>query len=266
MADVASSPETPPKAPAKPYSRALIIGASLSAGLGYSGTSFAQIAAADLAGDFLDLSLSGQRTKNLIAAEDEITRFGPDLVIGELGFAEAMVHPVRRIQDVIERWAPDSWHGVAGLEPRARYSSKTSRRVRQMANSHVKVWVKYFLFEKLSMGEPLVPFDESLDDAEAFLEFLGQTGAHVVLLGVPKVDGHLFPRTDRNFEQWNGVVEKLAENRPGSQFVALAPAIREWEDYLPDRLHLNESGHARAAEVIIGAVRRHAAVSRGGRP
>jgi lysophospholipase L1-like esterase len=228
--------------------------------VGYDGIPFGRLAAAELGGETLDLSFSGQTTRNLLDTScDQIRNYAPDLVLIEIGFVEAMVHPGRRIQAFIERWAPASWHGVAGLEPRARYSRRRYRRMRQMLNSRLKVWFKRFLFKVLSGGKTRVDRSESLETTREFLAFLATIGAHIVLLGLPDVDERLFPGTTDRFDDWNSIIRDLAQALPNTQYLPLRSAVRKWDDYLPDHLHLNGPGHQRAAADVVAAVRQRTA-------
>jgi lysophospholipase L1-like esterase len=237
--------------------RVLIIGASLTSGLGYDGVPFARLAADALGSDVLDLAYSGQTTAGVLAdSSDQIRDFQPHLAILEIGGTEAMIHPGRRTQALIERWAPESWHGVAGLEPRARYSRQRRRRLRQRVSSHAKVALKKVLFKMLGGGSPRVDQAQSLASAHDLLELLRETGTKLVVLGLPDTDERLFPGTNESFRRWNHVLDGLAATTSGSLLVPLSKAVHQWDDFLADHLHFNRAGHERAAEAILTALGR----------
>ena len=176
--------------------RIAVVGSSHSVGLGVYGQSFA-VRAAELLGasETLQLSRSAQ-TRLAGRRPTPSTRSpasGPSLVIVSFGAAEGHVHPSRILQALLDRFAPASWRGPDGIEPRPYFSRRPARRLAQRTVSRTKVLVKRLLiaitggFHRLSAAE----FEAGLRD---LLDRLGP--APKVLVGLWPVDERMFPRSN----------------------------------------------------------------------
>ena len=68
---------------------------------------------------------------------------------------------------------------------------------------------------------------------------------------------HGFPTLSATDEASFSAGLLIALDRPKHE--ALRSAVRKWDDYLPDHLHLNGPGHQRAAADVVAAVRQRTA-------
>jgi lysophospholipase L1-like esterase len=228
--------------------RIAVVGSSHSAGLGVHGRSFA-VRAADLLGaETLQLSRSAQVVDQVGAeAIAEITAFRPELVVVSFGAAEAHVHPSRFLQAVLDRFAPASWRGPDGVEPRPYFSRRPARRLAQRLVSRTKVLVKRVLiaatggFHRLSAAD----FEAGLRD---LLDRLGP--APKVLVGLWPVDERMFPRSNPVLRHNDAILRAVAAERDDAVYLDTAGSVRCWDDFLDDHAHLNEAGHERVAALI----------------
>jgi lysophospholipase L1-like esterase len=235
--------------------RVAVVGSSHSVGLGVGGRSFA-VRAAELLGasETLQLSRSAQLVSQADAATvDAVAGFAPSLVIVSYGAAEAHVHPSRLLQALLDRCAPASWRGPAGIEPRAYFSRRPARRLGQLAVSRTKVLVKRLLialtggFHRLGAAA----FEASL---RGLLDRLGP--APKILVGLWPVDERMFPRSNPVLAGHDAILRRVAAERPDAVYVDAAAVVRRWDDFLDDHAHLNDTGHQRVAALIAEASRR----------
>lgn len=241
--------------PAKEPARLLIVGASSAAGLGVRGRSFAVRFAETLGGHVEVLQLA--RTTQTVAdlgpeALARIREFRPDLVVCCCGAAEAFVHPSRLLQRLLDRFAPRSWRGVAGLEPRARYSRSRLKRLRQLLTTRCKGLLKRAIIA-VTGGYHRLP-------AEVFEARLRElldvwAGCPTVLIGLWRVDDRLFPRSNAVLDRHDRILRAIAADRDDVRYVATTDAVRRWDDFLADHAHLNDDGHDRIAALIAEALR-----------
>lgn len=230
--------------------RVAIVGSSHSAGLGVHGRSFAVRAAELLGADaILQLSRSAQTVAG--ADADAVIAFDPDVVIVSYGAAEAHVHPSRVLQSLLDRYAPASWRGPDGVEPRPYFSARPRRRLVQRSVSTVKVLLKRTLiglsggFHRMGAAD----FEAAL---RTLLDRLGP--APKILVGLWRVDDRTFPRTNPILGDHDAVLRAVAASRDDTVHVPTAPAVRYWSDFLADHAHLNDRGHDRVAALIAAAV------------
>lgn len=234
--------------------RVAVLGSSHSAGLGVHGRSFAVRAAERLgASETLQLSRSAQLVDE-VGAETiaRVAGFGPGLVVLSFGAAEGHVHPSRLLQAVLDRFAPASWRGPDGIEPRPYFSRRPARRLAQRAVSRAKVLVKRALiavtggFHRLAAED----FEAGLRD---LLDRLGP--APKVLVGLWPVDDRMFPRSNPVLLRHDAILRAVAAERDDAVYVDAARAVRRWDDFLEDHAHLNDEGHERVAALVVAASR-----------
>jgi lysophospholipase L1-like esterase len=235
-----------------------VVGSSHSVGLGVHGRSFAVRVAERLDAETLQLSRSAQTVAQVeprtLAA---IADFGPDLVIVSFGAAEGHVHPSRLLQALLDRFAPRSWRGPDGVEPRPYYSRRRGRRLAQRVMSDTKVLLKRVLIAATG-GFHRLP---SADFDAALRELLDRLGpATKVLVGLWHVDQRMFPRSNPVLCRNDSILRTIAAERDDICYVHTADAVRYWDDFLDDHAHLNEAGHGRIAELIVAATRNRADV------
>lgn len=238
-----------PEGPAQPW-RLLVAGGSTAAGLGARGRPFPRRAAELLGGpELLDLSRSGRLIDETLDHVDDIRRFRPDVALVALGGSESVVHPGPVAKRLIERYAPTSWHGVGGLQPRAYYSTDPARRCRQRVVSWLKVALKHVLIPLTRGGPRMAPevFGRHLDELLTVLE---QAGCATVVLGLWPIDERLFPGTPACFARTEREIVRVTSEHRSASFVDFGSELRVWDDYLDDRLHLNDDGHARVAALV----------------
>ncbi|KQP65681.1 hypothetical protein ASF47_08005 [Nocardioides sp. Leaf285] len=183
----------------------------------------------------------------------EMVDFAPDVVIIGCGIAESIVHPPRRVQDFIERFAPSGWHGVAGLQPRPYFSTSSwRRRTRQRVTSWAKVRVKTATM-KFGARQRMDPA-EFRQHFDLLLTSLRPLGACVVVVGAWETDDRLFPGTNDAFRALDVT---LAESIAAQGALLIDPrlCLRIWDDYLEDHMHWNDAGHERVAAQVVSAVR-----------
>jgi O-antigen/teichoic acid export membrane protein len=237
----------------EPVPKVMIIGDSWAAGLGVA-ESYGKLVAADLgAMEVLDLSAVSKTTGDVLADADRIRAFAPDLAILYNGGTEGLVLPGPMMQRLIERWGPPSWRGLAGLEPRARYSSDPDKRRQQLRSSAVKKVVKRVAL-KLG-GRRRVPLEDYRNNLQALLTVLEEVGCENVFVSMFWIDPSLFPGTPEAMADTQTVLSETLAGRPRTVQVDIHEVLRYWDDFLDDNLHLNEVGHRRVADTLLPAAR-----------
>ncbi|MFI5931767.1 SGNH/GDSL hydrolase family protein [Actinoplanes sp. NPDC051494] len=235
--------------------RLAVLGASSAAGLGVRGRSYAVLVAERLDADLLQLARTTQ-TVNEIGPDalERIHTFGPTLVIVSFGAAEGFVHPSRVLQRILDRCAPRSWRGPAGLEPRPYYSRTPVRRWRQHAMSATKVLLKRLIIP-VTGGFQRLPEPAYEKRLRALLADL-PAGVPKLLVGLWPVDERSFPRSNRALRRNDEIMRAAADERADTVYVPAADAVRPWTDYLADHAHLNDQGHDRVADLILSTIDR----------
>lgn len=233
-----------------------IVGDSWIAALGCKRTqSFGRLTAQMLeASAVLDVSSPGQSVQATIDRRlEQLRSFSADLTIACIGGTEALVHPRAGVQKAIERFAPNQWHGVAGLDPRVKYVSKGRRLRSQRREQRLKVVVKRLILATIGGAPRVSPvvFERS---ARAMLSALGEFGRPVILVGFPVIDERLFPGTNASVANTNQILHRLADELP-SVFFTQVSSLEQWGDYLDDHLHLNPMGHAKVADLLTSLAR-----------
>lgn len=238
-----------------PLPRVAILGASSAAGLGVRGNSFAvRLAALVSASAVLQLARSTQTVAEVTEADlDRVRAFAPDLVVLSFGAAEAHLHPGRRLQQLVDRFAPASWRGVAGLEPRPYFSHRITRRLRQRVTSALKVAVKRVGI-RLTGGYNRLPTDQFEEHLERLLRRLAHGHRTIVVVGLWSVDDAFFPGTNPLLAANDRVIAAVVGRHPG--VVLVRPAgLDRWADFLHDHAHLADSGHDKLAAAVLAALR-----------
>lgn len=234
--------------------RVLLMGGSTAFGLGVRGRSFGVLAAEQLdAAAVLDLTASGPLLDESLGRWGEVEAFAPQVAVLCVGHAEQVVHPALRVQRTIERFAPPTWHGVAGLQPRPYFSTSRATRVRQHVTSRAKTVVKTAAIRAGGGHQrmPLETFRGHLADLLARLDALGVT---TVVLGSWPVDAALFPGTGAAFARLEEAIATEADRVGSAHFLAPTPRLQVWQDYLADHMHWDHEGHARIAAAVVELV------------
>lgn len=233
-----------------------MLGDSHAAGLGVRGRSYAVLLAERAGAELLQLARTTQTVDEIGPAQLDLIRdFDPDLVIVSCGAAESFVHPSRLVQRLLDRFAPRGWRGVAGLEPRPYFSGRRVRRLRQRVSSSVKILLKRLIIP-VTGGYQRVP-------VAAFARRLGwlldslPAGTPVVLTGLWPVGERGFPRSNAALRAADATLREAAAARPDARYFATYHLVERWGDYLEDRAHLNDTGHARLATHLLHALAVH---------
>lgn len=184
---------------------------------------------------------------------DDIERFRPTVAIVNVGGTDALVFPRPAFQRVIDRFAPPDWQGLTGLAPRVRFSARLSRRIRQLLEQQAKILLKWLLIN-LFGGQRRRPAEETEEAVAILMSALAEMGTLVVCVGFAGCDERLHPRSDASLAGTNAMLERAAGNYPGAIYVPSAYAVKRWEDFFADRLHLNPAGHALVAQLVIDRI------------
>ncbi|AGL20812.1 GDSL-type esterase/lipase family protein [Actinoplanes sp. N902-109] len=232
--------------------RLAVLGDSHAAGLGVHGRSYAVRLAERTGADLLQLARTTQTVDEI--GPDELVRlkaFAPTLVLVSFGAAEAFVHPSRVLQRILDRFAPKSWRGVAGLEPRPYFSHTPARRRRQQLVSATKVLIKRVIIA-LTGGFQRLPAQQFEDHLRALLDEL-DPAVPKLLIGLWAVDEHAFPRSNPALRRNDEVMRAVAAERADCVYVPTREAVHLGADYLADGAHLNDRGHDRLADLVLSA-------------
>jgi O-antigen/teichoic acid export membrane protein len=227
----------------------VIIGDSWAAGLGVD-RAYGRLLASELGSDeVLDLAAVSKTTGDGLADADLMREFAPDLAIIFSGGTDSLVLPGPTMQGLLERFGPPSWRGLAGLEPRARYSSDPEKRRKQMRSSAIKKVVKRLVL-KLG-GRRRVPVEQYRRDLDALLAILDDVGCDSIFISMFWVDRDLFPGTAEAFVDTQAVLDAAVSRDPRAEQVYVYDVLQYWGDFLDDNLHLNEVGHQRVADLLL---------------
>jgi hypothetical protein len=234
--------------------RVLIVGDSQIFGLGTNGRTLGKLAAERLAATaVLDASGVSKTVGDALADADQIRAFGPSVAVLCCGGTESLVHAGPAVQRLVERWAPPTWHGVNGLDPRPYYSRRLRRRIRQRITSTLKVGVKHVVV-RATGGQRRVPSKELERNLRALLALLDEIGCLSVFVSMWEIDERMFPRTGAAFAETQAVLEGCVAEQPGAKLVDAWHALNYWGDFQEDHLHFNETGHRRIAGLVVEAI------------
>jgi lysophospholipase L1-like esterase len=250
-------PDPPAPAPPPPAPRVLIVGDSWIAGLAVApGKSFAHLVAAELGAEqVLDLSGVSKTTGQAVTQDaDRIRAFAPTLAIICCGGTEALVHPGPLVRDALDRWGPPSWKGITGLEPRARYSTSVSRRVRQRSATLLKIVAKRAIIF-LTGGKRRMPLAEWRRDLDALIALLAEVGCAMAFIGMWRVDDRMFPGTQAALDETHAELVEAVAGRDDAVLVHIREHLHYFDDFLKDNLHLTVDGHRRVAGLVLAGCR-----------
>ena len=220
--------------------RVAIVGGSTAAGLGAGGRSFAALVVKTLTHPtVLDLSLPGRMVDDHVSLAPAIREFQPDLALVCVGASESLVHPGPRAQRLIERWAPPSWHGVNAVHPPA-------RRLGTELRSAVKRSVI-----RLSRGRPRMAPEDFGRNLHSLLGLLEELSCKTIVIDLWHTDDKLFPGTDQAFQAASREIMAAVEHAPSAVRLPLREALRYWEDFQSDHLHLSSTGQRHVADLVL---------------
>lgn len=227
-----------------------ILGDSVAAGLGVHGRSYAVLLAEHLqAREVVQLAKSTHTVVHARAHVPTLRELAPDVVVVAVGSSDGMVHPGRTVDVVLNRFAPKSWQGVEGLEPRAVYSRSRRKRLRQLVTNSVKVPAKH-LGILVTGGYRRVELPQFEQEFDLLMSDLTELGALLVVVGIGNFGRVQFPHTEQSVRRYREVIERRARRTPRTIVVDPREVLRTWQDYGPDQCHPNDTGHARVADLL----------------
>jgi lysophospholipase L1-like esterase len=230
----------------------LALGDSATVGFGTGGRPYPVVVGETLGAGRVEIDAAlGRTTGDVLAAHGAlVAEHRPDLVIVQTGMADSLLHPGRRVQQLLERFAPPTWHGVDGLERRAVYSGSRVRRVRQRAASGAKTTLKRTIVGVTGGHTRLGP-EESADRLDRLLGELTARCPVVVSIGFYTIDEHFFPGQERTNRRFRAARAEVLARHPAVLAVDVDRVLRRWEHFLADHGHWNAEGHAAVAAEIM---------------
>jgi lysophospholipase L1-like esterase len=234
----------------------VVFGDSASVGFSTKGRSYGVVLAELLGATRVEVSAGFGRTTRDVLDQHASVLDGlhPDLIVLQTGMADSLMHPGRRVQLLMEHFAPKAWHGVDGLERRAVYSTSWSVRVSQRVAASAKTGIKRMTvaltggFTRMQPAE----YGECLDQLLTSL----QASCPLVMTITPyEIDERVFPRQRRSARRFIDVGATVLARHPSVIPVEVDPVLDRWDDYLGDNGHWNASGHATVAAEIARSLR-----------
>jgi lysophospholipase L1-like esterase len=229
-----------------------VLGDSSSTGFGTGGRSYPVLLGESLGAKRVENLAQFGRTVKLMVEEDlpRIAELQPDVVIVAAGMSDSLPHPGERVQRMLERFVPSTWHGVDGLERRAYFSGTRRQRARQWAVAESKTAIKRALitltggFTRMNPEEFRVYLDQLFTALEA-------TGPVIVSLGLYDIDQHAFPKQHKLNLPFRAHRDQVLAEHPRVIPVEIDQRLRRWGDFHEDHGHLNAAGHATVAEEML---------------
>jgi lysophospholipase L1-like esterase len=235
--------------PAEP--KVAVLGDSVIAGIGVRGRSYARAVAKELnAAHLLQLARSTHTILDAVGHIDRLREFEPDLVIVSVGGSDGLVHAGVAMQKLLDRFAPKSWQGIEGLEPRPWFSDERMEKWRQKATSAAKLIVKR-IGVKLTGGYRRVPPEQFKPAVEELFAGLDSLNCNIVIMGLPRADDKLWPGTNAGAPDYLGAILAGVRRYPNFFYVDPEPLVVRWDDFCVDHAHFNESGHAKVTAAIL---------------
>jgi hypothetical protein len=241
----------------------LTLGGSTAAGIGVDGRSYAVELAEAYGLEPRSLAMPRRLISYSLENLDEICALDPSLILLQHGVSDLVV----TLRPGVLRLLPASWRGQGGLEPPLRSRQVTGRPLRRQLKIEVKLLTKGLALTVAGGWAPYQPqtYGAALDALVTAL--LERTSASLLLVSPGHVDRRRFPRTSRNYaaalESSRVLGQRLAHTgRVG--FVDVQAATSKWSDYLADRWHLSQSGHAKVAQACAQELTARNLLRRGG--
>lgn len=238
--------DTPLTIPANP--RIAVFGDSLASGLGVRENSYPRFLARDLGAEAIQMKAkASRRVDECTALVPRVEKFRPDLVLISTGQTESLVHPPRAVERLIEKYGPDSWKGVVGLDARPYYSEDRRTRLREMATTAAKIGVKNLTIG-LGGGYPRMPHEEYRRELTTFLDLMEEKGWPVIVAGVGFPVRLFYPRSEKSLAAVETIQQEVVAAHPNARYVALNGLIDFSEDTLADGCHPSVYGHRKIAD------------------
>lgn len=216
----------------------MLLGDSIASGFGLRDPSlrYGQLVATKMDLELYDLSASAQ----MISASLDRLRAAhqtPRLAIIAHGITEAIPRPTMSALSVV----PPRYRRLGWLDPRPYYASREPRRSLHRCESALRWRTKVGLlkFGHMQLMSP-DQYGRVLDET---VRTLRAVGAKVVILGPPDLSETYFPGAAR--EQC-----RYASAPSSPTDVDLRGRLDLWGDFLLDRFHPNEFGHATIARAL----------------
>lgn len=230
----------------------LALGDSATVGFGTGGRSYPVVVGEALGARQVEIDAAlGRTTPAVLAAQAAlVAKHQPDLVVVQTGMADSLLHPGRRVQALLERFAPPTWHGLDGLERRAVYSRSPWRRAGQRAASGTKTLLKRAIVSTTG-GHTRLTAEESAAALDNLLSALTERCPLVVSIGFYTVDERCFPGQERTNRRFRAAREEVLSRHPSVVAVDVDRVLRRWDDFLADHGHWNATGHGAVAAEIV---------------
>ncbi|MHA3702946.1 SGNH/GDSL hydrolase family protein [Jatrophihabitans sp. YIM 134969] len=249
--------------PARP--RVVALGDSVIAGYGTGGRSYVDEIAGRLDADrVMSYARSTFTVLDAVRMLDRVQRFEPDLALVNLGGSDGLVHAGEAVENLLARFAPKSWRGVEGLEPKPRGRAATKiGELRQQATGLAKLVLKH-IGVRLTGGYRRVTPDRFEPEFETVVRTLTEAGVFVVVVGLHTPDERLWPRSTASGHEYEAATQRVLTRYPDAVFVDPRPVLLRWDDFLVDHAHFSETGHHKVADLIWAALQPHLAPSEPG--
>lgn len=248
---------TPGALPERP--RVVAMGDSVIAGYGVGGVSYA-----DTVGERLQAERVMSYARSTFTVEDSVRllprvlAFGPDVVIVNIGGADGLVHAGEAVERFLGRFAPKSWRGVEGLEPKPAQEKPPQEetgllKLRFRVTGLIKLVLKH-IGVRLTGGYRRVTPDRFEPAFEQVVATLAEAGVTVVVVGLHAPDEWLWPRSTASGLEYEAAIARVLDRHPEALFVDPKPVLDRWGDFLSDHIHFNRRGHDKVAALVWRAL------------
>ncbi|SDH06604.1 SGNH/GDSL hydrolase family protein [Pseudonocardia oroxyli] len=228
--------------------RIAVLGDSLAAGLGVREHSYPRMVAKDLQASAILMKAKASRpVEECTALLPRLDKFEPDLVLISTGQTESLVHPRAFVNRAVERFGPESWRGLVGLDARPFYSAEPDKRRSEMRSTAARIAVKNAAIH-LTGGVPRVPHETYRAQFRAFLDETDRRGWPVVVASIGFPNAVFYPRSRRSLAVAERIQVEEAAGRPNVRIVHLNGLVDFRRDTLADRCHPSVLGHRKIAD------------------